>query len=100
MNESLMLFKSRFSCKQYISLKKFRFDIKYFLLCEANSGYIWSMIIYIRKGTILDDEYKDRSILSQVILTLIKPLLDKGYCVITDNFSISPELAEILTQNK
>lgn len=82
------------------SSKKITIWYQIFLLCEANSGYIWSMIIYTGKGTILDDKYKDRSIPTQVILTLIELLFDKGYCVTTDNFYTSLELAEILIHRK
>lgn len=33
---------------------------------------------------------------SQVVMSLMKPLFEKGYCVTTDNFYTSPELAETL----
>ncbi|KOX81122.1 hypothetical protein WN51_10047 [Melipona quadrifasciata] len=57
------------------------------------------MIIYTGKGTILDDEYENRSVPTQVVLTPIKSLLDKGYCV-ADNFYTSPEFADILIHRK
>ena len=34
------------------------------------------------------------------VLPLIEPLLNQGYCVTTDNFYTSPELYEVLLQNK
>ncbi|KAG8237771.1 hypothetical protein J437_LFUL017086 [Ladona fulva] len=61
---------------------------------EMNRGYVWSTIVYTGKGTILDDTFKNMSMSSQVVMSLMKPLFEKGYCVTTDNFYTSPELAE------
>ncbi|GFW31296.1 piggyBac transposable element-derived protein 4 [Trichonephila clavipes] len=36
---------------------------------------------------------------SQVVMTLMEPLLNKGHCLSTDNFYSSPELADILIQS-
>ncbi|KAG8235763.1 hypothetical protein J437_LFUL015384 [Ladona fulva] len=57
---------------------------------------MWSTIIYTGKGTLFADEFKDKPVSSQVAMTLMKPLLDKGYCLITDNFYNSQELVEWL----
>ncbi|KAG8239118.1 hypothetical protein J437_LFUL016768 [Ladona fulva] len=38
----------------------------------------------------------DKPMSSQIVMILMKPLLDKGYCLITDNFHTSLELAEWL----
>ena len=37
-DESLMLDKGRLGWVQYIPLKRFRFGIKFFILCESKSG--------------------------------------------------------------
>ncbi|KAG8233827.1 hypothetical protein J437_LFUL008049 [Ladona fulva] len=76
--ESLLLYKGRLGWRH-----------------ESRSRYVWS-IIYIGKGTLFDDKFKDKPMSSQVAMTLMKPLLDKGYCLITDNFYTSLELAEWL----
>lgn len=89
-DESLMLFKGRLAWKQYIPLKRSRFGIKSYMLCESKTGYVWSLIIYTGKGTLFDNEYKHLCMSSQVVMTLMKPLLDKGYCVTTYNFYSSP----------
>ncbi|GFX41943.1 piggyBac transposable element-derived protein 4 [Trichonephila clavipes] len=36
---------------------------------------------------------------SQVVMTLMEPLLNKGHCLTTGNFYSSPELADILIQS-
>ncbi|CAK9813113.1 PiggyBac transposable element-derived protein 4 [Anthophora plagiata] len=94
-DESLMLYKGRLSW-QCLPLKRSRFGIKTFMLCEANTGYIYSQIIYTGKGTIINEEYKNLSQPTSIILTLAEPLLDKGCCIITDNYYTSLELASIL----
>lgn len=76
--------------------KRARFGIKFFVLCESKSGYVWSSVIYTGKGTALDSEFEEMPMSSQVVMSLMKPLLDKGYCLTTDNFYTSPELAELL----
>lgn len=95
-DESLMLYKGRLGWVQYLPLKRARFGIKTFMLCESHSGYVWSLIIYTGKGTKFDDEYKDMPQSSQIVMTLMKPLFNKGYCLTVDNYYTSPQLADIL----
>lgn len=98
-DESLLLFKGRLSWKQYMPLKRARFGIKSFLLCESSSGYIWNSVIYTGKETnieISSEEAATFGMATKVVLKLLEPLLDKGYCVTTDNFYTSPELVDFL----
>lgn len=69
-----------------------------YMLVESKIGYVWSNIIYTRKGTQLMKEYKDLPKSSQVEMTLMK-LLKKGHCLTTDNFYTSPELANLLVNH-
>ncbi|XP_035206016.1 piggyBac transposable element-derived protein 4-like [Stegodyphus dumicola] len=71
-----------------------------FMLCESHSGYVWSIIIYVGKGTDISEENKECSFSTQVVLTLSKPLLNKGYCLTMDNYYNSPELGEMLLKSK
>ncbi|XP_014676879.1 PREDICTED: piggyBac transposable element-derived protein 4-like [Priapulus caudatus] len=93
-DESLMLWKGRLGWKQYIPIKRDRFGIKSFELCESSSGYIWKFIVYTGKEANLK---RDGKLLStSVVLDLAEDLLDKGYKIYMDNFYSSPELAQIL----
>ena len=56
-DESLMLFKGRLGWVQYIPLKRRRFGVKYFMLCESKTGYVYNMTTYVGKGTQFDSEY-------------------------------------------
>lgn len=80
-DESLMLFKGRLHWKQYILLKRSRFGIKSFMLCESKSGYVYQFIIYTGKDTLFDNNYQFLCKSSQVVMTLMQPLLSKGYCL-------------------
>lgn len=99
-DESLMPFRGRLSWKQYIPSKRSRFGIKFFMLCESSSGYIWKSVIYTGKETLFDKEFENYGLSTKSVLSLIKPLLNKGYCLTTDNFYTSPELSQILIENK
>ncbi|GFU95966.1 piggyBac transposable element-derived protein 4 [Trichonephila clavipes] len=99
-DESLIAYKGRLSWKQYIPQKRARFGIKLFQLCESESGYIWNSLIYTGKGTAFNENYNDYGLSTKSVLTLIHELKVKGYCLSTDNFYTSPELAELLIDSK
>ncbi|GFV88379.1 retrovirus-related Pol polyprotein from transposon TNT 1-94 [Trichonephila clavipes] len=69
-------------------------------LCESESGYIWNSLIYTGKGTAFNENYNDYGLSTKSVPTLIHELKGKGYCLFTDNFYTSPELAEILIGSK
>ncbi|XP_026467553.1 piggyBac transposable element-derived protein 4-like [Ctenocephalides felis] len=96
-DESLMLYKGALSWKQYMPMKRARFGIKSYFLCESKTGYIWSMMIYTGKGTIIDSEFPNLPISSQIVMSLMKPLINKGYCLTIDNFYSSVELFKLLS---
>ncbi|GBN07079.1 PiggyBac transposable element-derived protein 4 [Araneus ventricosus] len=99
-DESLMLYKGRLSWKQYIPLKRSRFGIKFFMLCEAFSGYICDFLLYTGKGISLLPEYSSYPQSTAVVLHLLHRFLNRGFCVTVDNYYMSPSLADILVQKK
>lgn len=96
-----MLYKGRLGWIQYIPLKRARFGIKLYMLCESKTGYVWATIIYTGKGTEMNEKYKDLpAVSSKIVMTLMDPLLGIGHCLTTDNFYTSPQLADLLIQNR
>lgn len=95
-DESLMLWKGRLSWKQFIPIKRDRFGIKSFELCESCSGYIWKFVVYTGKEA--DTAKKNVNLSTRVVLTLAEDLLDKGYIIFMDNYYSSPDLATKLVQ--
>ena len=94
-DEELLLWKGRLVFKQYIPLKRARFGIKMFSLCE-NSGYLWNSYVYLGKEP--DRHATDRQLVNRlgssgaVIPRLMENLLDKGYHVYVDNWYTSEAL--------
>jgi hypothetical protein len=95
-DESLMAYEGRLSWKQFIPTKRTRFGL--ITLCEAKTGYVWNTLIYTGKDTRWDEKYRDYGVATSAVLTLLEPLLTKGYCLITDNFYTSLELYNILLE--
>ena len=98
-DESLLLWKVRLISRQYIPLKRARFGIKLYLCCESNngkkvsSGYCYRFKVYAGKEDLVNEILpvlpSDAQILStseRMVLSLIAPLLGKGYQVYTDNW--------------
>lgn len=98
-DESLLLWKGRLSFMQFIRINRARFGIKSYILSEAKSGYIWKLIVYVGNeiGLMNRTTYGHGT---NVVLTIMDGLLDKGYAVYTDNFYYSPELALALNVRK
>ena len=96
-DESLMLWKGRSRCKQYIPLKRARYSVKSYELYESSSEYIWTFFVYTGADTSYHPDYCNESSMgSKCILTLAHSLLNKGYCINMDNFFSSPGLFDML----
>ena len=92
-DESLMLWKGRLAVKQYIPLKRARFGLKLYQLCECGTGYIWNTIVHT--GTPEDmvlGPAADNLTSSRMVKTLLRDLLGQGYRVYMDNWYSSPAL--------
>lgn len=98
-DESLVLFKGRLHFKQFIRTKRHRFGIKLFLLCDCETGYVLDFIVYTGKSTEID-KYDDLGISGSVVTTLMRPYLEKGHSLFTDNWYTSPSLSTYLLMHK
>ena len=97
-DESLLLWKGRLVFKQYIPLKRARFGIKIFCLCES-SGYLYRFRVYTGREdpahnitNQLPGEVHQFSVTEKVVLHLMLPLLDQGYKLYMDNWYSSIRL--------
>ena len=95
-DESLLGWKGNLSWVQYIPAKRKRFGMKFFELCESSTGYIWNFFVYAGSDTSYLEKYMHLPITTRIVLSLMDPLLGKGYCLYTDNFYTSPTLADML----
>lgn len=98
-DESLLLWKGlrlRLSFKQYILLKRARFGVKSFILCE-DSGYTFSFKNYTGRENVAPEE-QELSLSVRVVVDLMQPLLQKGYHLYNDNWYKSLPLYRYLHQ--
>lgn len=100
-DESLIGWKGNLSWKQYIPSKRRRFGIKMFALCESATGYVYNFFLYTGATTIYgDSNYPNEPISSRIVLELIHPLLNQGYCLYTDNYYTNIDLLDKLAQKR
>lgn len=95
-DESLMLFKGRLSFKQYIPSKRHRFGVKFFVLCDCETGYILDFIIYSGAASDINEIDEEIGKSGNIVMTLMEPYLDKGHTLYTDNWYTSPVLYSLL----
>lgn len=107
-DESLLLWKGRLKWKRYIPLKRARFGIESYILAESDTGYVWDLFVYTGKQTkydfeiegLSDEKVKTLKKPTKIVLKLMQSLVNQGYILGVDNFYTSPELFEILLDNK
>lgn len=95
-DESMMLWRGRLIFRQYIKNKRHKYGVKFYELCESD-GIVLKAIIYSGQPT------PDPHSLGQtgaIVLELMKDFLGKGYCLFTDNFYNSFELAKHMIENE
>lgn len=91
-DESLLLWKGQLIFKQYIPLKRSRFGIKIYNLCEK-SGYTFRFHIYAGKEDpsfmierSIPDDAKHLTMSEKVVVFMMLPLLGQGYHLYMDNW--------------
>lgn len=102
LDETLLLWKGRLSFRQYMPLKRSRFGVKIYNLCEA-SGYTYKFRIYTGKTGPVDDvdrlvpdAVRDFGVVEKLTVYMVLPLLDSGYNLFVDNFYTTVRLFRYL----
>ena len=94
-DECVITFKGRVAFRQYLKGKPHPWGIKAYALSDSKSGYLYQVVVYYGKETILVDK-PDFGHTVRVVLTLAAPLAHKGYDLYTDRLYTSPVLADEL----
>lgn len=99
-DESLLSFKGRLSFKQFNAMKRARFGIKMFFLCDATNKYVLRILPYQGKTTNIANRnwIADFGFGGAAVMTLLQEYFNKNYCVTVDNWFMSPTLATKLKQ--
>ena len=98
-DESLVLWKGRLVFKQFIPTKRHRFGIKVFVICDCQTRVVLDFIVYTGSSTEIElNDNLGKS--GSVVMTLMKPYLNKGHALFVDNWYTSPLLFEKLHELK
>ncbi|KAE9536159.1 hypothetical protein AGLY_007382 [Aphis glycines] len=92
-DESMVPFRGRLKFKQYIPGKAHKYGVKLFKICEKN-GYTHDLQVYAGKNQV-----DGKGLALRVVMGLIRPYLNVGRTVVTDNFYTSMPLARELLKN-
>ena len=104
-DESLLLWKGRLLFKQYLPLKRSRFGVKLYKLCESCTGYTYRFQVYAGKDSSFAIPAQaaqpgtDLSATEKIVWYSIMPLLNKGHRLYVDNFYTSLQLFDQLHKN-
>lgn len=94
-DESLMKFKGRLGCVVFVRIKRARYGIKFYKLCESKSGYCLNFKIYT--GQEKSDD--DLNVSETVVRDLSKLIIDQGYTLYLDNWYSAPNVFDYLLQH-
>lgn len=98
-DESLMKFKGRMGCVVFVRIKRARYGIKFYKLCESRTGYCVNFKIYTGGGQDKDDD-NEFNVSETVVRDLMKPIVNQGYTLYLDNWNSSPNVFEYLLKHE
>ena len=90
LDEGIMPFKGKLNFKTYNPDKPVKYGIKFYILTEAETGYVHNFSIYSGEGNTTNG----------IVHKLCEDIKNKGYHIYMDNFYNSGKLAEELLQNQ
>ena len=96
-DEQLLPCKSRCSFIQYMPKKPDKFGIKFWILADVETKYVCAGSPYLGKCTA---KKPAGSVGETAVIALMGPLLNKGYCLTTDNFFTSISLSNYLYKHQ
>ena len=103
LDEELLLFKGRLGFRQYMPLKRSRFRVKVFCVCESSTAYVYKFRVYGGKNAPNDDMHATLpndlprfGITDKLVIFMLNNLLDFGHTVYMDNFYNNVALANYL----
>lgn len=90
LDEAMMPWRGRLRFRTYNPGKIVKYGLLIREVCEAKTGYITNLVIYSGEGKSLED----------TILSVLQPVLDKGYHLYQDNYYNSVKIVEKLETRK
>ena len=90
-DEAICPWRGRLNFRVYMKDKPHRWGVKLYEISESSSGYVLDFEIYARNSGL-----SNRPV--DVCLRLMRPYLQHGHCLYTDNYYTCPELTELLLE--
>ena len=98
-DESLILFRGRFTWRQYIPSKRHRWGIKFFVICDCETGYILDLAVYTGAEEGDMSKYDPHKFSGSVVKNLIDRYYGGNHILYTDNYYTSPNLTKYLIEH-
>jgi len=95
-DESILMYNGRLIMKQYNPFKKHKWGIKFWVLCDCLSGYVYNIKCYT--GQICNSQ-KVKGLGGKVVMSLVNNIQSKGHHIFMDNYFVSIKLAKFLSEN-
>ena len=97
MDEQLFPSKCRCPFTRFMASKPDKYGQKYWLVVDKDSKYVVNGFSYVCRD---ETRFRDERVSDQFVMRLLKPYLNKGRNVTTDNYYISIKLATELQKYK
>ena len=97
-DETMVGFRGRVSFKQYCPKKPIKYGLKFFVLADSSTGFVYNFVLYTGSEvtTRLPSAFSDLPVPGQFVMTLVEDLLDRGHIMYTDRYYSSIPLANAL----
>ena len=96
-DESIASYKGRLGFKQYAKDKKKKWGVKFWVLADCESGYIYNIKCYTGKNLVNKGK---KNLSFDVVTKLLRGLEDRGHHLFIDNYYVSLELIDNLQNNQ
>ena len=96
-DEQLVTFRGRCPFRQYIPSKPGKYGIKFWVICDSTTSYVWNMQIYSGKNP---KQGREANQGERVVLQMTEQIAGSGRNITADNFFTSLSLARKLKQRK
>ena len=100
-DESLLLWKGHHPLQPYIPSKADKWGFKFYALAESSTGYISNLLVDQGRNTLLlpKNEFPALQKPGRYVMTLMKPILNRGHILGVDNFYTDVTLFKHLLNN-
>ena len=99
-DETMVGFRGRVSFKQYCPKKPTKYGLKFYVLADSQTGYVFNFMLYTGSECTISllPALSNLPIPGQFVVALAENMLDRGHIIYTDRFYTSIPLANALSE--